>query len=101
MSAIIKNIDFNKKINKFLIVLGIIFLFAIIYTILCPEADHWKGLSELDDKTLYDKFFNRLYFSIASMTTIGYGDLSPLSKTARLVALIQMFILLLPLFVIF
>jgi hypothetical protein len=101
MSSIIKNIDFNKKINKFFIVLGVIILFAIIYTILCPSADHWKGLSEVDDKTLYDKFFNRLYFSIATMTTIGYGDLSPLSKTARFVALIQMFILILPLFVIF
>ena len=97
----IKSINFTKKIQKFSIVIGFIILFAIIYTIACPTTDHWKGIDFDNDRTLFDKFFNRLYFSLTTMTTIGYGDISPVSKTARSIVLLQMFSFILKLFLVF
>jgi len=96
-----KNTTFTNKIQKFSIIIGFIILFAIIYTIACPTTDHWKGLTDDNDKTMFDKFFNRLYFSLTTMTTIGYGDISPLSKTARSIVLLQMFIFVLKIIFIF
>ena len=96
-----KNTTFTNKIQKFSIIIGFIILFAIIYTIACPTTDHWKGLTDDNDKTMFDKFFNRLYFSLTTMTTIGYGDISPLSKTARSIVLLQMFTFVLKIIFIF
>ena len=85
----------STKINNFSIIIGILIVFAIIYTIACPTTDHWKGLNDLNDSTLTDKFFNRLYFSLTTMTTIGFGDITPVSKTARSLVMLQMFTIIL------
>jgi len=37
-------------------------------------------------------FFHSLWFSIVTVTTVGYGDLSPLSKIGKIAAVIIMFI---------
>ena len=95
------NKKITEKLQKFSIVIGFIIIFAIIYTIVCPTTDHWKGITENNDKTLFDKFFNRLYFSLTTMTTIGYGDIAPVSKTARSIVLLQMFMFILRLFFLF
>lgn len=85
----------STKINNFSIIIGILIVFAVIYTIACPTTDHWKGLNDLNDSTLTDKFFNRLYFSLTTMTTIGFGDITPVSKTARSLVMLQMFTIIL------
>lgn len=85
----------STKINNFSIIIGILIVFAVIYTIACPTTDHWKGLNDLNDSTITDKFFNRLYFSLTTMTTIGFGDITPVSKTARSLVMLQMFTIIL------
>lgn len=92
---------FSTKIKNFSIIIGILIVFAVIYTIACPTTDHWKGLNNMNDATLSDKFFNRLYFSLTTMTTIGYGDITPVSKTARSIVLLQMFTIILKLLIMF
>lgn len=91
----------STKIKNFSIIIGILIVFAVIYTIACPTTDHWKGLNNINDATLFDKFFNRLYFSLTTMTTIGYGDITPDSKTARSIVLLQMFTIILKLLIMF
>jgi len=95
------NLNLSKKLINFSIIIGFIFLFAVIYTIVCPDVEHWKGINKENDKNIYDKFFNRLYFSFTTMSTIGYGDISPVSKTARSLVLLQMFLFLLNIYLIF
>lgn len=97
----IKNNKVDLKLKHFSFIFGFIILFAIIYTIACPTTDHWKGIQDDQDKTVFDKFFNRLYFSLTTMTTIGYGDIAPVSKRARSIVLLQMFIFVIKLIIIF
>ena len=95
------SMNLKQNLKTFSLLIGFIIIFAVIYTIACPTTDHWKGLTEANDKTLFDKFFNRLYFSLTTMTTIGYGDIAPVSKTARSIVMLQMFIFVLKLTSIF
>ena len=95
------SMNLKQNLKTFSLLIGLIIIFAVIYTIACPTTDHWKGLTEENDKTLFDKFFNRFYFSLTTMTTIGYGDIAPVSKTARSIVLLQMFIFVLKLTLIF
>ena len=37
-----------------------------------------------------DKFFIRLYFSCTTCASLGYGDVTPKSKTSRSLAMLQM-----------
>ena len=49
-----------------------------------------KELDILTDKdSFFDKFFLRFYFSFVTSTTIGYGDTTPSSISARTLAMIQ------------
>ena len=79
-----------KNVYEILVIIGVTLLFAVLYTILCPSTSDWKGLDNYEDKTILDKFFNRLYFSLTTMTTIGYGDVVPKTKKGRLLSMGQM-----------
>lgn len=58
----------------------------ILLVIFCPEGElHFNGIKKEEDVTFIDKLFNRFYFSIVTGTTLGYGDISPKSKTARII----------------
>lgn len=68
----------------------IVITFAILYTLFFSCSDSWKGLDSENDETLGQKFMNRLYFSMTTLSTVGYGDISPKSNWARLLVMIQM-----------
>ena len=56
----------------------IIFIFSVIYYIL-GDVENWNGIEE--DSNLFDFF----YFSFTTMTTIGYGDVSPNRVTTKII----------------
>jgi inward rectifier potassium channel len=60
--------------------------FAIIYFLIGVE--HFNGV--IDDKAFH-KFYQVLFFSIQTYTTVGYGNISPLSFTAGLISSIESF----------
>jgi inward rectifier potassium channel len=60
--------------------LGVNFLFAIVYYIIGP--DH---LTEYDEE-LINGFWHCFYFSSQTLTTVGYGRISPITPTASIVA---------------
>lgn len=64
--------------RHFYLYLSFILIFALIYYVLGKEH-----LS--DDLTLFDA----LYFSVVTQTTIGYGDITPVSRVGKTVAMIQ------------
>lgn len=74
---------FAYRFTYFLLLLLSLWISLIVF---CPEGEiHFNGIKKEDDETFVDKLFNRFYFSIVTGTTLGYGDISPKSKTARII----------------
>lgn len=66
------------KIRKFRFAwcfLTTIIVFAVIFTFLGEE--HWNAEHPVED------FWSALYFSVVSITTLGFGDMFPVSGIAR------------------
>ena len=38
---------------------------------------------------LFDTFFDAFYWAVCTLTTVGYGDLYPISTTGRIVSMIS------------
>ena len=87
----------------FIIQLISIFLFALIYNFLeKQENDHFHGLNgNRDVSSNSSSYLDCLYFSVTTSTTVGFGDITPISRTARIVVMIQEFCILLNLFILF
>ena len=52
------------------------------------ETKDWKGLEENEDDTLVKKYFNRLYFTMISFSSIGYGDITPKTLSLKIITCI-------------
>ena len=70
---------------------------SCIYMLFGWNSDEWNGIEEDKDSNIIDKFFNRLYFTSISFSTIGYGDISPKSFKLRLITILFSFIVLIEL----
>lgn len=67
----------------------ILFLYILFTFIFCKyDHTHWNGIEEKDDDTFKKKFFNRLYFTSTTYSTVGYGDISPKSQECRTIVMI-------------
>tara|TARA_Y100000817_G_scaffold313611_1_gene310119 strand:+ start:1572 stop:1883 length:312 start_codon:yes stop_codon:yes gene_type:complete len=69
--------------RRFSLYITTICVFAIIYVAAGSDPEEWNGIDPETDKTLLEKFFNRLYFTTITFSTIGYGDISPKSNKLR------------------
>jgi hypothetical protein len=52
---------------------------------LCDDSSHFNGIVPEDDATLVQKGANRAYYTLTVLSTVGFGDISPKSKTCRFV----------------
>lgn len=43
------------------------------------------------NKPVFDSYFNACWFTVITLTTIGYGDMSPVSPPGRLITMILAF----------
>ena len=63
-------------------------LFALIYLILAKVSDkHFKGLNKDSD------YIDSWYFSFSTFSTIGFGDIHPKSKAAKITVIAQIFLI--------
>ena len=53
------------------------------------EIDTKELVPEKIDVPIYQKFYNRIYFSISTGTLLGYGDIYPTTNICKLIAMIQ------------
>ena len=79
-----KKNDYNDKIYNLKILLDYflkIFTILMFFTLLYMNLDytHWNGIAKNNDNTILKKFLNRLYFSSITLSTVGYGDITPKS----------------------
>jgi len=77
---------FSVLIN-ILIVFFMLSLFVGLYMFFCRDYRHFKGIGRLEDLYWGDAFLNRFYFVLTTFTTIGYGDITPKSKRARILTI--------------
>ena len=78
---------FGKLMISALFHLMFILIFAFIYFSLKGE-EHFVGLGS--DAT----FMDCIYFAMTTSSTVGYGDISPKSQTARFLVMVHQFIVL-------
>jgi len=53
------------------------------------EIKETEFVSNKIDVSIYQKFFNRIYFSISTGTLLGYGDIYPTTNVCKLIAMMQ------------
>ena len=85
-----------ETINKIYIAFIIILIFTVIYAFF--DHNHWNGIEKEDDRG-FKRLFNRLYYSMVSWSTVGYGDITPKTVITRTIFIVQVVILLLLAFV--
>lgn len=73
------------------IIMGIIW--TMIYTLINyfqpGSFDFPKGADFIKDVDNHERFVNLFYYSFVTITTIGYGDILPLSKIAKMVSVLE------------
>ena len=63
-------------------------LMTLLLLVCCRDASlHFKGVDPDADCFLPSAIFTRLYFSGTTLTTTGFGDIVPLSRSARVITL--------------
>jgi hypothetical protein len=70
-------------------------LIVILTVILCMfDHTHWEGINPEDDNTIANVLLNRFYFITTTLSSVGYGDIYPVSKSAKLtVSFIHVFVI--------
>jgi len=69
---------------------------CIFYAIGLSEIDSqplcWLTIANIQDKELFDKYIISLYWAFTTMTTVGYGDVSPYTMSEKIYAMFSMLI---------
>ena len=78
----------------------ILIIFSIIFFLTCDDDDFY-GLEEKDYKTKTNRFMLIFYYCFITGSTVGYGDIHPVSIKSRFIAFLLIVISLMTIFNIF
>jgi len=70
----------RKQIYTIIIILYLIILLNLDHT-------HFNGITKKNDTLFCDKLLNRIYFITTTLSTIGYGDISPKTRILKCIAI--------------
>ena len=62
--------------------------FGGLLTLVCRDASHFNGIDPIKDLNIGHAFLSRLYFTVTTFSTVGFGDITPVSVRARLIVII-------------
>ena len=79
----------TKLIKKISLLFLPVFLFIILYCIFTWDSNNWNGIANKDN-TIFEKIINRIYFTLSTVTTVGYGNMSANSIKCRILVILQM-----------
>ena len=75
---------------------SILTILVLLTAILCYyDASHFNGIPGME--TSSTKFINRLHLATATVSTVGYGDISPKSSEVRLICILAQILMMLEL----
>jgi hypothetical protein len=72
----------NIFIKILVIYISLCILFSLILSLF--DYTHFNGIKKEQDKGI-NRFYNRLYFTFTTISTVGYGDITPKSPQTRLI----------------
>jgi hypothetical protein len=73
----------DEVIKNLFVVIGFILVMTIGLTIVCRDSTNFKGLNSKDDANIYQALFDRFYFILVTISTMGYGDICPITNRAK------------------
>lgn len=81
-------LDVLKKERVVLLtVLGIAFFYILATALVMFNVEMYNHTE--DGKVVFDTFFDALYWATTTLTTVGYGDIYPVSNVGRIVSMIS------------
>ncbi len=92
-------LNMNRIYKCAYLVCIIITVFTIIFTLF--DSTHFNGLTKENDKKITDRIFNRLYFTITTLSSANYGDIVPVTRITKLFTMILQLIIILGVMIIF
>jgi len=71
------------------IILGLYLVFALLLTIFCRDSTiHFNGIDPEKDVNIFYAYFIRLYYTTITLSSTGYGDITPKSILAKFLTII-------------
>ena len=85
-----------KKLIKLLqlLTIGIVIIFFFAGIFYMFDHSHFNGIDKEDEE---HKLINRLYFTITTLSSAGYGDITPKSVEVKGISIVLQFILIISL----
>jgi len=81
------SVDLNKVIGSIALYFLLGLLFSVMFTLLLQfSPDALKGLEIIDP---VNQISSTNYFSFVTLTTLGYGDISPITPLARVLVILE------------
>ena len=74
------------------IVFFLTLFFSCLYTFLTYDNDEWYGLED-ERNDFYEKFSNRLYYTLSIFSTNGSYEILPKGNLGKILTMLQMFII--------
>ena len=80
-------VDLNIIVGSVALYLLIGYVYALFYTILLEFSPN--ALNGVDAGLWYDNLSTTTYFSFVTLTTLGYGDISPSTPVAQVIVILE------------
>ena len=80
-------VNFNVIVGSMVLYMMIGYIFSIIYTILLEFRP--MALNGIEVEAWYDNLATTNYFSFVTLTTLGYGDISPATPLTQVIVIIE------------
>lgn len=89
MSTAVSTVS-DSKVETFKVILGIIAIFTVLT--LLYSSDEFSGIDATLDTGL-KRLENRFYWVLTTLSSVGYGDIYPVSTRARMTAAAMMLLM--------
>ena len=96
-----KALPVKKILKRTMSLISLVLVSTVMFMLFTYDTKHWNGLNEENDSTFPQKLHNRFYLCSMIYSTVGFGDITPKSRTAVIITNFQLLIVLLELVTIF